>query len=110
MKEQISIDDFAKVEIKIGTVLAAERVPETDKLYKCTVDVGEETPRTIVSGIAHLREVEDIVGTQLPYVTNLAPRMIKGIESNGMLLAVGGDEAFALLHPDLEVPSGTAGK
>lgn len=110
MKDPITIDDFAKIEIQIGTVLAAERVPETDKLYKCTVDVGEEAPRTIVSGIAHLRNVEDIVGTQLPYITNLAPRTIKGIESNGMLLAVGGDDAFALLHPDITVPPGTSGK
>lgn len=110
MKEQITIDDFAKVEIKIGTILAAERVPETDKLIKCTVDVGEEEPRTIVSGIAHMREPEDIVGLQVPYITNLAPRTIKGVESNGMLLAVGEGDAFALLHPDAKVPAGTAGK
>ena len=109
-KEEITIDDFAKIEIKIGTVLAAEPVPETDKLIKCTIDFGEDEPRTIVSGIAHLREPEALVGKQLPYITNLAPRKIKGVESNGMLLAVGGDDAFALLHPDVEVPAGTAGK
>jgi len=110
MKEQITIDDFGKIDIRIGTIVAAERVPETDKLIKCTVDLGEEEPRTIVSGIAHLREPEDLVGKQVPYIANLAPRTIKGVESNGMLLAVGDGEAFALLHPDTNVPPGTSGK
>ena len=106
----ITIDDFAKLEIKIGTILSVERVPETDRLLKCSVDVGEEEPRTIVSGIAHLREPEELVGKQVPYITNLAPRVIKGIESNGMLLALGDGEHFALLHPDTHVPPGTTGK
>lgn len=110
MKDEITIDDFAKIEIKIGTVLVAERIPETDKLIKCTVDVGEEEPRIIVSGIAHLRTPEEIVGKQLPYITNLVPRTIRGVESNGMLLAVGGDESFALLVPDVAVAPGTTGK
>ncbi len=110
MKESITIDDFAKIEIKIGTILEAQRVPETDKLIRCTVEVGEEEPRTIVSGIAHLRNPEDLVGKQLPYITNLAPRMIKGVESNGMLLAVGEGDDFALLHPDVAVAPGTSGK
>ena len=110
MKEHITTDDFAKLEIKVGTILSVERVPETDRLLKCTVDVGEEEPRTIVSGIAHLRDPEELVGKQLPYITNLAPRTIKGIESNGMLLAVGDGEGFALLHPDVHVPPGITGK
>ena len=110
MKEEITIDDFAKIDIRIGTITAAERVPDTDKLIKCTVDLGEEEARTIVSGIAHLREPEALVGKQVPYIANLAPRTIKGIESNGMLLAVGEGDAFALLHPDNDVPAGTAGK
>lgn len=110
MKDEISIDDFAKIDIRVGTVLAAERVPETDKLIKCTIDFGEDEPRTIVSGIAHLREPEALVGKQLPYITNLAPRTIKGIESAGMLLAVGEGDSFALLHPDHDVPPGTSGK
>lgn len=108
-KPQISIDDFAKVQISIGTVRAAERVPETDKLIRCTIDFGEEGgPRTIVSGIAqYVPEPESLVGRQLAYITNLAPRTIKGIESNGMLLAVGEGEHFAFLVPDKEVPPGT---
>ncbi|HVW71537.1 MAG TPA: hypothetical protein VHB93_00070 [Candidatus Paceibacterota bacterium] len=107
---KISIDEFAKVQVKVGTVQAAERVPETDKLIKCTVDFGEPTgPRTIVSGIAaYVPEVESLVGRQLAYVTNLAPRMIKGIESNGMLFAVGEGDTFAFLTPDRPIPPGTS--
>jgi len=106
---KISIDDLEKIEVQIGTVRAAERVPETDKLIKCTVDFGEATgPRTIVSGVAmYVSEPESLVGRQLAYVTNLAPRIIKGIESNGMLFAVGAGDTFAFLTPDREVPPGT---
>lgn len=110
MKEEISIDDFAKLDIRIGTILAAEHIPDTDKLLKCTVDLGEEETRTIVSGIAELRNLEDLIGKQVPYITNLAPRTIKGVESNGMLLAVGEGDSFALLHPDVRVTPGTSGK
>ncbi len=107
--ERISIDDLSKVEVSIGTVKAAERVPETDKLIKCLVDFGEESgPRTIVSGIAlYVPEPETLIGRQLAYVTNLAPRTIKGIESNGMLFAVGSGDTFAFLTPDRPVPPGT---
>jgi methionine--tRNA ligase beta chain len=109
MLEKISIEEFAKVEVQVGTVLAAERVPETDKLIKCSVDFAEPSgPRTIVSGIAmYVPEPESLVGRQLAYVTNLAPRVIKGIESNGMLFAVGSGDTFAFLTPDRPVPPGT---
>lgn len=107
-KPQISIDEFSKIEVSVGKVVAAERVPETDKLIKCTVDFGEESgPRTIVSGVAAYTEPEALVGRQLAYVTNLAPKVIKGIESNGMLFAVGEGDSFAFLSPDREVPPGT---
>ena len=126
-KLQISIDEFSKIEVKVGTVKAAERVPETDKLIKCTVDFGLKPPRsdgsadqpeagpgeerdvrTIVSGVAAYTSPEALVGRQLAYVTNLEPRTIKGIESNGMLFAVGGGDSFAFLTPDRVVPPGTA--
>lgn len=108
-KPRISIDEFAKIEVKVGTVRAAERVPETDKLIKCTVDFGEAEPRIIVSGIAaYVPEPESLVGRQLAYVTNLLPRTIKSIESNGMLFAVGEGDTFAFLTPDKPVPPGTA--
>lgn len=108
-KPQITIDEFSKIEVSIGTVRTAERVPETDKLLRLTVDFGEETgPRQIVSGIAAYTEPEALVGRQLAFVTNLAPRTIKGLESNGMLFAVGNDESFAFVTPDRMVPPGTS--
>ena len=105
----ISIDEFSKIEVKIGTVISAERVPETDKLLRLVVDFAEESgPRQIVSGInAYVNEPEDLVGRQLAFVTNLEPRTIKGLESNGMLFAVGNAETFAFLTPDRLVPPGT---
>ncbi len=104
---RISIDDFAKVEVKVGTVLSAERVPDTDKLLRLTVDLGEAAPRQIVSGIAAYAEPEALVGRQLSFVTNLAPRKIRGLESDGMLFAVGEGDTFAFVVPDRPVPPGT---
>lgn len=103
----ISYDDFAKLDIRIGTVQAAERVPETDKLIKCTIDFGELGIRTIVSGIAQWKTPEDLVGKQLPYIVNLAPRMIKGVESQGMLLAGSDGDLLVLLHPERTSTPGT---
>jgi methionyl-tRNA synthetase len=106
----ITIDEFSKIEVKVGTVLSAERVPETDKLLRLIVDFGEESgPRQIVSGInAYVNEPEDLVGRQLAFVTNLEPRTIRGLESNGMLFAVGDGDSFAFLTPSCPVPPGTS--
>lgn len=107
MPSEISYDDFAKLDIRIGTVLSAEFVPDTDKLIKCTVDFGELGQRTIVSGIAQWKRPEDIVGRQLPYVVNLAPRVLRGVTSQGMLLAASDEHGVALLVPERVVPPGT---
>lgn len=109
-KPRISIDEFGKIEVKVGTVRGAEQVPETDKLLKLTVDFNEKSgPRQIISGIAaYVAEPESLIGRQLAFVTNLEPRTIRGLESNGMLFAVGSGESFAFLTPDREVPSGTS--
>jgi len=106
----ISIEDFKKIEVKVGTVRSAERVPETDKLLRLVIDFGEESgPRQIISGIAtYVSEPESLVGRQLAFVTNLEPRTIRGFESNGMLFAVGEGGSFAFLTPDREVPPGTS--
>lgn len=109
-KPKISIDEFNKIEVKVGTVRSAERVPNTDKLLRLMVDFNEESgPRQIVSGIAaYVPEPESLVGRQFPYVTNLEPRVICGVESNGMLFAVGVNDSFAFLAPDRVVPPGTS--
>ena len=105
----ISIDDFSKVEVKIGTVVSSERVPDTDKLLRLMVDLGEAEPRQIVSGIAmYVESPESLVGRQLAFVTNLAPRTLRGLESNGMLFAVGEGDTFAFVTPDRPVPPGTS--
>jgi len=105
---EIQYEDFAKLDIRIGTVVAAELVPETDKLIKCTVDFGEELgQRTIVSGIAQWKKPEELVGRQFPYIVNLAPRMLRGVESQGMLLAVSDEEGVALISAERIVPKGT---
>ena len=90
--EEVPYDHFAKLDIRVGTVVSAELVPETDKLIKCTVDLGELGKRTIVSGIAQWKKPEELIGRQFPYIVNLAPRTLRGIESQGMLLAAS-DEA-----------------
>ena len=105
---EITYEDFAKLDIRIGTVVAAELVPETDKLIKCTVDFGEEVgQRTIVSGIAQWKKPEELVGRQFPYIVNLAPRMLRGVESQGMLLAASDGGGVALLAPERTLPTGT---
>ncbi len=107
MQPEISYDDFVKLDIRIGTIRAVERVPETDKLLKCTIDFGELGERTIVSGIAEWKTPEDLVGKQCPYIVNLAPRILRGVESQGMLVAGTDEYGVALLHPERAVPPGT---
>lgn len=100
--ETITFDDWKKVDIRVGKILAAEIVEKSEKLYKCTVSFGELGERTIVSGIRPYISAEDFVGKKVLYIVNLEPRMIMGIESQGMLVAVGGgDEGeFSLLVPE----------
>ena len=109
-KERINIDEFAKIEVKVGTVKTAERVPDSNKLLRLTVDFGEEAgPRQIVSGIAkYVEEPESLIERQLAFVTNLEPRALAGLESHGMLFAVGEGDSFAFLTPDRTVPPGTS--
>jgi methionyl-tRNA synthetase len=107
--EKIAIDDFAKVELRAATVLEAERVPKADKLLRLVVDLGEEQPRQILAGIAEHYAPEDVVGRKIIVVANLAPRKLRGLESNGMLLAasVGEDRRPVLATFGEEVPNGT---
>lgn len=102
----ISFDDFNKLDIRIGTIIEAESVPETDKLLKLKIDLGDEQ-RELVAGIAETYKPEEIIGKQVPILTNLEPKTIKGIESKGMILAIDIDGKATLLHPDKKVPNGS---
>jgi methionyl-tRNA synthetase len=105
----ITIDEFGKIDLRVAVVLAAERVPKTDKLLKLDLDLGYEK-RTIVSGIAQFYEPEALVGRRIVIVANLKPAKLRGVESRGMLLAAGGraeGEDLGLVTLDKEIPPGT---
>ena len=104
---EIDYADFAKVALKVGKVLAAERVPKADKLLKLTVDVGEGAPRTIAAGIAEAYAPEQLVGRKVVVVANLKPRTLRGIESRGMLLAAGSGGATLRLVDPGDLPPGS---
>ena len=105
-KETIDFEDFTKLDIRIGTILEAEKVVKTKKLLKLKVDVGIDT-RTIVSGIAESFSPEDIIGQQVSVLVNLAPRKIRGVESQGMILMTDTpDGKLAFVEPDKAVKNG----
>jgi len=103
---KIPIADFAKVELRVAEVLAAEKVPKSKKLLKLTVKVGEET-RTLVAGVAEQYEPESLVGRKVVIVANLEPATLMGVESNGMVLAASHEGTVSLLTLDKDVPSGS---
>jgi methionyl-tRNA synthetase len=103
----ISIDDFAKIQLRVGDILAAEPVPNATKLLRLTVQVGDGDTRTILAGIAEFYDPAELVGRQVVLVANLLPRKMRGIESQGMLLAADVDGRAILLQPDSVVPSGS---
>ena len=118
----ISYDDFKKTEIRAGKILSVEKIPDTDKLLKLSVDFAEivetidatgnkvTTPkvRQIISGIAlYFPDVTTLVGKTCMFVTNLEPRIIRGLESQGMILAVSAPGGFSLLEPNSSIPPGT---
>lgn len=102
-----TIDDFAKIEIKVGTVLSVNVVEGADKLYILQVDFNEEKPRQILSGIRQFTQPEELLGKQFPFVTNLAPRMLRGYESQGMILAGSDENGLALFNPSKPLVNGT---
>lgn len=96
----ITIDDFSKIELKVGTVLEAEEIPNSDKLLKLLVDLGDPSqgsgpsePRQILSGIKKWYKSEKLIGKQFVFITNLEPKVMMGLESQGMIMAVGDPSA-----------------
>lgn len=113
--EYVTYDEFKKMDIRVGTIREVEPVPETDKLLRCMVDFNEKDEegnsklRQIISGIHEFYpEYQQLVGKQVLYIVNLEPRMIKGFESQGMLMAVDGvDGKPVFLIPEVEVNPGS---
>ncbi|MGC6285784.1 MAG: methionine--tRNA ligase [Polaribacter sp.] len=105
-KDTIEFDDFTKLDIRVGTILEAQKVPKTKKLLQLQVDIGSEV-RTIVSGIAESFSPEEVIGQQVTVLTNLAPRKIRGVESQGMILmADTPDGGLSFIEPERNVSNG----
>jgi methionyl-tRNA synthetase len=105
-KTNIEFDDFSKLDIRVGTIIEAEKVAKTKKLLKLLIDTGIDK-RTVVSGIAEYYEPENLVGKQVSILVNLAPKTLKGIESQGMILcAENADGSLSIVQPDVKVKNG----
>jgi methionyl-tRNA synthetase len=103
---EVSYEDFAKLELKIGKVIKVEDIPNSNKLYKLTVDFGNEK-RIAVSGIKQEYKPEELVGKKFAFITNLQKRKIMGVESQCMILAAEDGEIVALLQPIKDVKEGS---
>ncbi len=106
MNETITLEEFKRIQIRVATIRSAEPVPNTTKLYKLTIDLGTET-RTIVAGIAETYTPDELVGRQIAVLVNLQPAVIRGVVSEGMLLAADVEGKAILLSPDKPVPEGS---
>jgi methionine--tRNA ligase beta chain len=102
----ITFDDFMKLDIRIGTVTAADKVEGADKLIRLEIDLGGEQ-RQVVAGMAPTYTPEEFIGKQVPILANLEPRKLRGLESQGMILAADVDGKPVMLMPDKAVPPGS---
>ncbi len=108
MADQMTIEDFQKLEIKVGKVKSVERVENTDKLLKFIFDIGNGEERQILAGVAEFyTDLDSLIGKEMPLLLNLKPRKLRGLESQGMMLAIDANGSIALLHPNLEVEPGS---
>lgn len=106
LKDSITYDDFAKMDIRVATILEAKRVPKTDKLLHLKVDIGSEQ-RELIAGIAEVYEPESLIGKQVAMLVNLEPKKIRGVHSQGMILAVNTQDSLSLLSPEKPCPPGS---
>jgi methionyl-tRNA synthetase len=104
---EITIDDFLRVQLKVGTIRRAEPHPNADRLVVLSVDVGEPEERQLVAGIRAAYAPEDLVDRQIVVVANLKPAKLRGVESRGMLLAASDDQGLALLQPAAPIRPGS---
>jgi methionyl-tRNA synthetase len=106
MKDEITFDEFSKMDLRVGTITAAEKIEKADKLLKLTVDTGIDV-RTVVSGIAEHFKTEEVIGQKVSILLNLAPRKIRGVESQGMILMAETEKGeLAFVSPTKEIDAG----
>ena len=102
-RAEIAFDDFAKLQLKVGVIQGAKQHPDADRLLVLEVDIGEPQPRTIVAGIKSAFEPDALVGRKVVVVANLKPAKLRGVESQGMVLAAGASEVIDLISVDAPV-------
>jgi len=103
----VTFEDFKKLDVRIGMIVSAEKIPSTDKLLKLIINIGEEK-RQVVAGIAkQYQDIDALVGLEIPVLVNLEPKEIRGHMSEGMILAANVNGHPVLLHPDADVPPGS---
>jgi len=105
-QDMISFDEFRRMDLRIGKVLDADPIAGTDKLLQLTVDIGEEQPRVVVAGIAQTFRPRELIGASVVVVANLEPATIRGVQSQGMILAAGDEQPTALIVPDRNCRAG----
>ena len=106
VEDLIGIETFAQVDLRVGQIVAAERIPNADKLLRLEVDLAEETPRQLLAGIAEWYAPESLIGQKIIVVSNLQPRHMRGLESQGMLLAADAKGQPMLATVPVETPNG----
>jgi methionine--tRNA ligase beta chain len=104
---EISIDDFARIDLRIGTIREATPHPNADRLVVLSVDLGEAAPRQLVAGIRAAYDVRTLPGQQIVVVANLKPAMLRGVESQGMLLAASDPDGLSVIAPGRRFAPGT---
>ncbi len=103
----INYEDFAKVELKVGKILEVADHPNADKLYVLKVDIGDGVVTQLVAGVKNYYKPEELIGKLVAVVANLEPKPLRGIDSNGMVLAANAGENLAIITLDREIPTGT---
>ena len=106
----LSIDEFQRVALRVGVVMAAEDHPNADRLLVLTVDIGEAAPRRLVAGIKGSYQAADLIGKQVVVVANMKPAMLRGVESQGMVLAASDGTAIVLVSPERPIQAGSTVK
>lgn len=107
--EKININDFVKLDLRVGKILEVQEHPNADKLFVLTVDLGEEKPRTICAGLQGHYEAEQLQGMEAIFIANLEPRELRGVESNGMILAASNEDKskVVILVPENGIKAGS---